>query len=139
MSSRKTKVQAVLDFYAAIQDSRVIDVLALVHPDVGCVPLARDGMGRYSGHQGMIALIQDMHGAHGHYQAEIDGIRESGPRVTADARIFPEPGYGRAPLSIRTMFSFRDGLIEVIRSEPGPAERAEADRRSPAAANPKIR
>ena len=125
MSGReRTQVQAVRDFYAAVRDSRVIELLALVHPDVGCVPLARDGMGRYAGHQGMVALIQDLHGAHGNYQAEIDGIRESGPRVMVDARIFPEPGYGRSPLSITTVFTFRDSLIEVIRSEPGPAERS---------------
>jgi hypothetical protein len=131
----KTRVQAVQDFYAAVRDSRITDLLGLVHPDVECAPLGRNLMSKYTGRRGMIALIEDLHDWNGNYQHEIDGIREDGPNVTVDARIFPEPGYGESPFSVTTVFTFRDSLIDVILSMPtrvrqpdGAAGRSPADR-----------
>jgi hypothetical protein len=116
----RSRVRAVQDFYAAIQNSRVTDVLALVHDQVGCFPLERNGMGRYSGHRGMIALIEDIHNTHGSYQHEISRIQERGSQVTVEAWILPEPESGQSSLSITTVFTFRDGLIDLIVSKPGP-------------------
>jgi hypothetical protein len=47
----KTPVQAALDLYTALRDSRPGDIAALTTPDVYCCPLIRPGLSIYHGHQ----------------------------------------------------------------------------------------
>jgi hypothetical protein len=111
-------VQVVLELYAAIRDRRVADVLALVDPQVTCEPLARPGLSRYTGHDGMARLVSEMHAAHGRYEVTIVKItEEAGPQVTVWARIVPELGRGQ-PWPVRTVYTFRGGLIASIESFP---------------------
>jgi hypothetical protein len=116
----KPHVQQVLKLYAAICDSRIQDVLALVHPQVSCEPLVRPGLTVSYGHKGVIMLVAAMHAAHGRYQFEIGEITEQpGPRVTVQATIVPEPGRNQPPLPVTSVYTFRDGLIISIESGPG--------------------
>jgi hypothetical protein len=120
----RTPVQAVLALYAAIRDRRIDDVLALTDPEVTCEPLVRPGLSMYEGHDGMTRLILAMHAAHGSYQVEILQVAEHpGPQVTVLARIVPEPGRGQ-PLPVRTVYTFRDGLIASIESSPADQDAA---------------
>jgi hypothetical protein len=74
---------------------------------VACFALVRPGYSCYYGHDAMVKLVEYMHDRHGNYQVEIasitvqDGLAVNGPkvRVTAEARILPEPGPGRPPVS----------------------------------------
>lgn len=115
---RKKPVQVVLELYAAIRDCRVADVLALVEPQVTCEPLVRPGLSRYTGHDGMARLVSDMHAVHGRYEVVIVRVAEEpGPQVTVRAWIVPELGRGQS-WPVRTVYTFRDGLIASIESFP---------------------
>jgi ketosteroid isomerase-like protein len=113
-----TPVRAVLELYAAIRDRRIADVLALTAPEVTCEPLVRPGLAVYEGHDGMTRLVSDLHAVHGDYQVAIVEVTEQpGPQVTVVARLVPEPGRGR-PVPVRSVYTFRDGLITSIESFP---------------------
>ena len=91
-SGDKGPAQVVLEFYAALRDSRIQDLLDLVAPNVACRPLVRPGLSVYSGHDGMVRFDRDMHAVHGRYQFEIDEITEhDGPEVTVEFRILSNP------------------------------------------------
>lgn len=113
----RTPTQAILEFYAALRDRRVDDILALVDPEVVCHPLVRPGLSVYHGYEGMIRLSEDMHAVHGQYDFAADRITEDGPTVTVHARILPEPAIGQDALSVTTEYTLRDGLILTIESE----------------------
>jgi hypothetical protein len=115
-------VEAVVELYKAIRDSRVGDVLSLTDPGVVCEPLVRPGLTRYEGHAGMARLVADMHAVHGRYAVEIVSITETGePRVTATAWLVPERGQ---PFGVVTVYGFRDGLISSIESFPAEGQRS---------------
>ena len=115
--SDSDSVQVVLDFYAALRDSRVKDMLALTDPTVLCQPLVRPGLTMYSGHDGIIRLDHDMHAVHGRYQVEFGTITEKdGQQVTVEARILPEPGLGQSPLFVTSVYIVRDSRITWIES-----------------------
>jgi hypothetical protein len=110
-------VRVVLEFYEALRESRINDMLGLVVSDVACHPLVRPGLSLYSGYDGMIRLDSDIHGLHGRYQIEIGKVTEQeGPQVTVQATILPEPGRGQPPLAVTSIYILRDGLITSIRS-----------------------
>jgi len=111
--------QVVLDFYAAVRDQRIGDILALVDPQVVCHPLVRPGLSVYRGHDGMIRLSEDMHALHGQYDFEIDQVAEDGDKITAFARILPEAGLGQQELPVMSVYVLQDGLIVSIESQPG--------------------
>lgn len=114
-------VRTVLAFCAAVRDSRTEDACLLVDPKVICFALVRPGLSVYRGHGGVASLVTYVHAAYGHYQIEIDEITEApGAEVTVRARILPEPGYQQPPPPIVTRYTFCDGLITSIESEPCP-------------------
>jgi SnoaL-like domain len=113
-------IQAVLALYTAIRDSRISEARALVDPEVLCYPLVRPGLTVYQGHNGMPALVKDMHALHGDYQVDIRQItRQGSATITVQARI--EPDHDRSPLPVTTVFTLRQGRITSISSEPGAA------------------
>jgi hypothetical protein len=109
-------VQVVLEFYEALRESRINDMLGLVASDVTCHPLVRPGLSLYGGYDGMLRLDSDIHGLHGRYQLEINKVTEEGPQVTVQATILPEPGRGQPPLAVTSIYIIRDGLITSIES-----------------------
>jgi hypothetical protein len=110
-------VRVVLEFYEALRESRINDMLGLVDADIACRPLVRPGLGLYNGYDGMIRLDSDIHGLHGRYQIEIHKVTEQeGPQVTVQATIQPEPGRGQPPLPVTSIYLVRDGLITSIES-----------------------
>jgi ketosteroid isomerase-like protein len=111
-------VEMVEALYAAIRDGRVEDVIALTHPNVVCQPLVRPGLSVYHGHERMGELVADMHAVHGEYTVVIDELIDEGAKVTAEARIMSP---GKLPQPVRSIYTFRDGLIATIESEPGSA------------------
>ena len=120
----KDPVQLVLALYAAIRDCHIEDMLAVLDPEVVCFPLVRPGQAVYHGHNGMIKLVDYMHDLHGDYQFEVDDITERDlpkgkVKVTAQARILPEPGRGLASeVPVTTVYTVQDGLITWIDSNP---------------------
>jgi hypothetical protein len=114
-----TPAQVVLEFYAALRDRRIGDILALTDPQVACHPLVRPGLSGYYGHGAMILLSEDMHAAHGDYDFVADHVTEDGDKVTFYARIRPEPRFGQQDLPIMSVFILHDGLIVSIESQPG--------------------
>ena len=91
----KTPIQAALELYAALRDSRLPDVAALTTPDVLCKALTRPGLSLYYGHQGMANLARYIHAAYGDYTvAIISATEQPDPQVTVRARIDPQPGHG---------------------------------------------
>jgi SnoaL-like domain len=111
----KTPVQIVSELYTAIRDGRMADVLALVDPEVICMPLVRPGLAQYEGHDGMTRLVGDLHAAYGRYRIAIVEAAEDGPRVTVRATLTPEPGRGE-PVPVTTAYTLRHGLIFTIES-----------------------
>jgi len=110
-------VQVVLEFYEALRESRINDMLGLVESDVTCRPLVRPGLSLYSGYDGIIRLDSDIHGLHGRYQVEIGEVTEQeGPQVTVQATILPESGRGQPPLAVTSIYIIRNGLITSIES-----------------------
>jgi hypothetical protein len=110
-------VQVVLEFYEALRESRINDMLGLVDREVVCQPLVRPGLSLYSGYDGMIRLNSDLHALHGRYQLEINKVTEQeGPQVTVQATILPEPGREQPPLPVTSIYLVRDGLITSIES-----------------------
>jgi hypothetical protein len=110
-------VQVVLEFYEALRESRINDMLGLVDPEVTCQPLVRPGLSLYSGYDGMIRLDSDIHALHGRYQMEIGEVTEqAGSQVTVQATIVPEPGRGQLPLPVTSIYVVRDGVITSIES-----------------------
>ena len=110
-------VRVVLEFYEALRESRINDMLGLVDADIACRPLVRPGLGLYNGYDGMIRLDSDIHGLHGRYQLEINKVTEQeGSRVTVQATILPEPGRGQPPLAVTSTYIVHDGLITSIES-----------------------
>ena len=110
-------VQVVLEFYQALRESRINDMLGLVDADVTCRPLVRPGLNLYNGYDGMIRLDSDLHGLHGRYQIEINKVTEQeGPQVIVHATILPEPGRGQPPLAVTSIYIIRNGLITSIES-----------------------
>jgi len=117
---RSPLVQAVLAFAAAVKDIRVEDALLLVDQKIICFALVRPGLSVYHGHEGVASLVTYLHAAYGNYQMEIEEITEvPGLEVTARTRIVPEPGYQQPPPPAVTKYTFRNGLIAAIESEPG--------------------
>jgi hypothetical protein len=115
-------VRQVLQLIRAIRDSRLPDLLAVVHPDVTCEPLLRPGLTLYHGYKDMARFTADMHAVHGRYQIEIGTITEHpGPEVVLHSTIVPEPARNLAPLPVTITFTFRDGLIITIDGEPPPS------------------
>ena len=111
--------QVVLEFYAALRDRRIGDILALTDPQVACYPLVRPGLSGYYGHDAMIRLSEDMHAAHGNYDFVADHVTEDGDKVTFYARIRPEPRLGQQDQPVMSVFIVHDGLIVSIESQPG--------------------
>jgi hypothetical protein len=94
--------------------------LALVDPNVKCFPMVRPGLSMYSRHGGVINLIAE-------HARRVWGLsnrdqqhRRRRREVTIQARILHEPGYGPLSLSVTTVFTFQNGLITIIESEPSP-------------------
>ena len=58
----QTAVQVVTDFFAAVRDQRIKDLLALVDPEIVCRPLVRPGRSLYEGHEGMVRFVSDPDG-----------------------------------------------------------------------------
>ena len=116
----KGSVQKVLDFIAAVRDQRIKDMLALVDPEIICVPLVRPGLSVYEGHDGMARFVSDMHTAFGRYKFQIDKITErEGEKLAVQVRIQPESGRKPiAPTSILIVFTIHDGLITLAEGEP---------------------
>jgi SnoaL-like domain len=116
----KGSVQKVFDFIAAVRDQRIKDMLALVDPEIICVPLVRPGLSVYEGHDGMACFVSDMHAAFGRYQFEIDKITErDGAKLAVQTRILPESGRKpMPPTSILIIFTLCDGLITFVEGEP---------------------
>jgi hypothetical protein len=113
-------VQVVLEFYEALRESRINDMLGLVDPYVVCRPLVRPGLSLYSGYDGMMRLDSDLHALHGRYQMQIGEVTEqAGSQVTVQATIVPEPGRGQPPLPVTSIYIVRDGLITSIESLAG--------------------
>lgn len=120
ITHRGPLVQVVLAFGAAVRDIRVEDAFLLVDPKVICFALVRPGLSVYHGHEGVASLITYMHAAYGNYQVEIEEVTEvPGLEVTVRARVVPEPGYQEPPPPSVTRYTFRDGLIAAMESEPG--------------------
>ncbi len=120
----KTPVQVVFELTAAICDDRTADMLALVDPQVDCMPLVRPGLSAYQGHDGMICLASDLHAVHGNYRVEIASVTEqAGPQVTMRARLVPGPGRGQ-PQQVTIVYTFRAGLVKSIESFPAGQEAA---------------
>jgi SnoaL-like protein len=119
----RTPAEVVLEFYAALRDRRIGDILAVADPEISCFPLLRPGLSEYFGHDGMIRLSEDMHAAHGQYDFTADKVVEDGDKVTVYARILPEPGLGQEDLPITSVYTLRNGLILAIESQPGISER----------------
>jgi hypothetical protein len=66
----------------------------------------------------MAALARHLHAAHGDYTITITSVTEQpGPRVTIRAVLDPQPGHGE-PLDVTTAYTFRDGLIATVISDP---------------------
>ncbi len=122
MRSKRGNASAdvVLELYETLRDSRTEEMLALVDPQVICLPLVWAGLGVYEGHDGMLRLDHDMHAAHGNYQITIDKItvRNGGSTVTVQAVILAEPGRRQPPLPVKSVYTLRDGLITFIESLP---------------------
>jgi hypothetical protein len=116
----KALSQVVVDFFAAVRDQRITDMLALVDPEIICLPLVRPGRSVYEGYDGMIRFVSDMHSVFGRYQFEMDKITEQdGTTVTVQARLLPEPGRRpQAPLALIGVFTLHDGRITFVESEP---------------------
>jgi hypothetical protein len=122
MRSKRGNASAhvVLELYETLRDSRTEEMLALVDPQVICLPLVWAGLGVYEGHDGMVRLDHDMHAAHGKYQVKIDKITvwNGGSTVTVQAAILAEPGRGQPSLPVKSVYTLHDGLITFIESLP---------------------
>jgi hypothetical protein len=57
---RRSPTEVVSELMAAICDGRIEDMLALIHPQVMWLPVARPGRSLYAGHAGMIRLVDDL-------------------------------------------------------------------------------
>jgi hypothetical protein len=114
-----TPAQLVLEFYAAVRDRRIGDIIARVDPQVICHPLVRPGLSVYRGHDGMIRLSEDMHALHGQYEFTADDVIEDGDKVTVYARILPEAGLGQQEMPVMSVYTLEGGLILSIESQPG--------------------
>ena len=115
--SGSTPAQVVLEFYAALRDRRIGDILALTDPQVVCHALVRPGLSVYHGHDGMIRLSEGMHATHGEYDFVADQVSEDGDKVTVYVRILHGPG--QQDLPVMSVFMLHDGLIVSIESQPG--------------------
>jgi len=121
----KDPAQVVLDWYAAIQDRRIEDMLALAHPEISCYPLIRPGQTAYYGHDAIVKLMDDLHRMLGNYQLKIDKITKhdlplGDVKVTVRSRTMPEPGRGQpAVVALTSDYTVHDGLITRIHSKPG--------------------
>jgi hypothetical protein len=120
----QANVQVVLGFFAAIRDQRTSDLLALVDPQIICMPVTRPGRTVYEGHAGMLRFIKDLHAVFGDYEYEIDKITElDEAKVAVQARMLLESGRpSMGPLSISVVFTLRNGLITLADSEPGTSQ-----------------
>ena len=96
MDSAHTNIShldTVAEFFSAIRDRRIEDMLALVDHDVACNPLARPGLSTYAGHGGMIQFASDMHSVHGDFHLDIEKmVEDADSKVTATFAIFSAPG-----------------------------------------------
>lgn len=114
--------QRAAEFFTAVRDGRIGDVLALADPEFICYPMLRPGLTNYYGHDGLRAFVRDLHAVFGHYQVEITTIAESpGGTVTVHATL--RPGQGSAQPATRAgvfTFTFRDGLIVSVDTAPSP-------------------
>jgi hypothetical protein len=120
--------QVVSELMAAICDGRIEDMLALVHPQVMWLPVARPGRSLYEGHAGMIRLVDDLSAAYGRFRLEVIEISadvgkqaaaESGTQVTVRARVVRETDGGDLALPpVTGMFTLRGGLVTSMESEP---------------------
>jgi hypothetical protein len=117
-------VQVVREFCEAVSHGRIEDVLGLVDPTVICFPMVQPGRMAYSGKEGMIRLIADLHSAYGRFEYQIHEITEhDGPSVTARITFLPEAGRWQSPVSGTNVYTFRDGLIASIERQPTRAAR----------------
>ena len=125
-------VRVVLDLYAALRDRRIEDMLALVDPEVVCLPLVRPGQSVYYGHAAMAKLVEYMHTVHGEYRVQIGAVTEERARagrtkVTVEASIYPEPGPGRpVVMRVTSVYTVEHGRITWIESKPRPVHSREA-------------
>jgi SnoaL-like domain len=125
----RSPAEVVSELMAAICDSRIEDMLALVHPQVMWLPVGRPGLTLYEGHAGMIRLVEDLSAAYGRFRLEVTEITagtgkqaaaESGTQVTVRARVVRESeGADLAPLPITSVFTLRGGLVTSMDGEPG--------------------
>jgi hypothetical protein len=126
MRSKRGRVsaQVVTELYETLRDSRIEDMLALVDPQVICLPLVGSGRGVYEGHNGMVRLDHDMHTAHGNYTVNVDKItvRNGGSTVMVQAVIMSDLGRGQPPLPVRSVYTLHGGLITFIESLPATSE-----------------
>jgi hypothetical protein len=122
----KPPAQTAEEFFELVRDSQVDEVLALADPQIICHPLARPGLSEYYGHDGLTALVRDLHTIFGRYQIEITKITEAaGGSVIVHATIRPEPGEGRPEIRSGIFtFTFRNGLIASVDSsmKSGPSQ-----------------
>jgi SnoaL-like domain len=121
----KDPVQVVLDFYDAVWNRRIEEMLALLDPEIACYPLIRPGQNTYYGHDDMVKLVDDLHHLLGNFQFKIDKITEhklpqGDIRVTVVSRTLPEPGRGQPAVQhLISEYTLHDGLITWIHSKPG--------------------
>jgi SnoaL-like protein len=108
----------------AVRDQRIKDVLALVDPEITCIPLVRPGLSVYEGHDGMARFVSDMHLAFGRYQFEIGEITERGEaELAVQARIVPESERKpMPPTSVVIAFTLRNSLIIFMEGDPAASE-----------------
>ncbi len=105
---------------AAVSDGRIEDLLALVDPEVRCIPVSRPALTVYEGHAGMARLVADLSAAYGPHRIEVEDITvESDTQVTAQTRVVQESDHGDLLLRrIKSVYTLRAGLVTSIEGDP---------------------
>jgi SnoaL-like protein len=116
---RTPSTQVVFELIVAIGDKRIQDVLARVHPDVVCQPVARPGLSQYVGHDGMVEFVSNLDAAFGQYRLDIEEMTsDGGTQVTVRTRVIAKAGNGARELPpITSVYTLEDGLVKAIESE----------------------
>jgi hypothetical protein len=103
--------------WAADRNGSIDDVVATMHSQVSWCPLTRPGLSRYSGHDGIRRMRDEVDHTLGVRRIQIDEITllDDGSVASKGRAIFEDD---REPLAFDAHYTFRDGLIFRVDSTP---------------------
>jgi ketosteroid isomerase-like protein len=114
-------IRIVRSMWEAECHGRFDDVLATMHPDVGCTPNTRPGLGLYFGHAGIRKMRDNMGRVLAGRQVVVDDIssRDDGSVLTR-GHVMSKDDPGVPAVAFEVVCAVRDGLIVRFDSrDPG--------------------